>query len=381
MKLQFFLAIAMFASGCALYLMAALLPDISRDLGIAVPMLAQGVTVFSLSYVFFAPAVIALFDGYSVKRTLLLSLSICLLGNILTLFSNGLTIFLMSRVLAGLGAGIFLPSCVSTVSRLIKRRSQGKGLSFLWTANSLGVVVGIPFALTLSSTFTWKFAIAFVLVLLLIPTLGLCFLQVNESIEAPPSIRERLELLKSSEVLRVVCVTGLTGVGSLGLYSYISIFFQSNSQSLSYAVTAWGLGGVIGSQLVGRVLDKMQNSQKLMTFIIFFLILSISLIPFFQSENLIWFIPFLFWGVFGWASVVPQQHRLMRMNPKIGSTLLALNASFLSLGGAVGTFLIGLLQNLEQLPIVVLAFSVLVLLIASAIHLQFGFRKIQRVGL
>jgi predicted MFS family arabinose efflux permease len=102
-------------------------------------------------------------------------------------------------------------------------------------------------------------------------------------------------------------------------------------------VFTWGLGGFIGSSLVGIFIDLTKKPQVIMALILAGLILTFITIPFTKNLPYLGLIPFFMWGAFGWATTTPQQHILFELQEKQGTILAALNASAIGLGNAIGT--------------------------------------------
>jgi predicted MFS family arabinose efflux permease len=77
------------------------------------------------------------------------------------------------------------------------------------------------------------------------------------------------------------------------------------------------------------------------------------------------------WGVVGWAPIVPQQHRLLKIAPEVGPLLLALNNTATYAGVACSALLGGgviLLIDRHYLGLVGAASIALGLVAAEAAH-------------
>src|SRR4051812_18098720 len=108
----------MFTVGSSSFMIAGLLPGISRSLEQPVTIASQGIAAFSLTYLFSAPLFSLLFASKSAKGTMQLALALFLVGTLLTMSAQGIGTFIAGRVLSGLGAGIFNPVCVNLALEL-----------------------------------------------------------------------------------------------------------------------------------------------------------------------------------------------------------------------------------------------------------------------
>ena len=110
-----FLAIGMFAVGCNTFLFAGLLPQIGQTIGQTVAVTGQGMSIYSLTYLLSAPVFSMFFADKPAKPIVQLALCIFLVGSLITLLSQDIALFLLGRSVAGIGAGIFTPLCITRV--------------------------------------------------------------------------------------------------------------------------------------------------------------------------------------------------------------------------------------------------------------------------
>lgn len=363
MKKLIFLAIGMFTVGCSSFIIAGLLPQIGQTLGQPIAITGQGITLFSLAYLFSAPLFSIIFANQSVKRIIQFALIVLVLGNLITLFSENIVSFLIGRALVGMGAGIFTPLCFTIAIHCVNPSAKGRVLSFFWSANSAGVVFGVPLGLYLSSLFHWQSSLACLVALGLITFIGFSFQNLDISLPKSPSLGERLRLFADREIMSVIGITCFTTLASLGLYSYVAPIQSGSPNSLAMTLFAWGLGGFIGSSIVGICIDRTKKPQMIMAMILVGLMLTFIAIPFTKNITYLGLIPFFLWGAFGWATTTPQQHILFELHEKQGSILAALNASAIGLGSALGTAMGGamIVFGLNEINLPFLAASLLLI--------------------
>ncbi len=342
-KTLILLAVGMFTVGCNTFLIAGLLPQISESIGQAVAVTGQGLSIYSLTYLLSAPLFSIIFANKPVKRIIQLALTIFIFGNLITLLSQNIGLFLMGRSLAGVGAGIFTPLCISIAVHLVDASVKGRVLSFVWGASSAGVVFGVPMGLYLSSLFHWQLSIVALLALSLIALVGFSLQDAEITLPESPSLGARLRLLVDPSTLSVIGITCFTAMASLGLYSYVTLVQSGSPNSLSMTLFSWGLGGFIGTSLVGSFIDRIRKPRVAMALLLVGLMLSFVSIPFTKNLPYLGLIPFFMWGAFGWAVPTPQQQILFELHENQGSILAAINSSALGLGSALGTLLGGLI--------------------------------------
>ena len=343
MNILIFLAIGMFTVGCNTFLITGLLPQIGQTIGQPIAVTGQGITSFSLTYLLSALLFLVIFANKSIKPIIQLALSVFILGNIITLLSKDIVLFLIGRSLAGVGAGIFTPLCITIAAHFVRTSTRGRVLSFVWSANSAGVVFGVPFGLYLSSLFNWQLSITFIITLSLVALIGFSLQNANIKLPKSESFWDTLRFFVDQKTLSVIGITCFTALASLGLYSYVAPIQSGSPNSLTMTLFCWGLGGFIGSSSVGIFIDRTRKPQLIMALILAGLMLTFISIPFTKHLPYLGLIPFFMWGAFGWATTNPQQQILFELHETQGAILAAINSSAFGLGAALGTTLGGLI--------------------------------------
>ena len=147
-------------------------------------------------------------------------------------------------------------------------------------------------------------------------------------------------------------MTLLTGVASLGLYTYLAVVLSAGSLAShqNMAIWVWGLGGAVGALGIGRLVDR---CDPLRLSAVILAVLACALAGMTQNEIPgILVVSLFIWGLCGWASLAPQQHVLLQANPTDGATAVAANASANYLGSALGATIGSLLVAAHAAPTV-----------------------------
>ncbi|MDB5101353.1 MAG: Sugar efflux permease, MFS-like protein [Cyanobacteria bacterium RYN_339] len=338
----FFLAAGMFTMGCDDYIVAGLLPGIAGSMHTTLAGATQGLPAFGFTYVFCAPLFAILLARQPARRVMAAALLIFAAGNVLTLLSGSFAAYIASRAIAGIGAGMFLPVAVASAAQLVEPEARGRAMGLIWSANSAGAVVGVPCGLGLSAMFGWKVTIGLILLLALVTLAGILARLPDLAAPTPPSRREQLQLLLDPRVLSVVGISCLTATGSLGLYALAASFQAGSVNSLEASLSLWTVGGLIGSTLIGHVVDRWRHPRAVMAAILGVLALALAALPALGNVPVLGLVPFLIWGAMGWATVTPQQLALVEVQPDQKATVVALNSSGYGLGSICGSALGGL---------------------------------------
>ena len=99
-------------------------------------------------------------------------------------------------------------------------------------------------------------------------------------------------------------------------------------------VWAWGVGGVAGSALIGRSLDRFGASPFLIALPIALMLCFVIL--WLTTSPILWLLAAATWGAAGWASVPTLQKRLTQDRPNKAMAIVAFQMAAIYLGSASG---------------------------------------------
>lgn len=346
-KLWFF-ALIQCAFGLDAYVLSGLVLPISKSLHTAPESIGLGIAFFTIAYALSTPVIGKYFRLIHTKFILQIALVIFILGNIITIYANSLEFFLVSRLFAGIGAGLFSPIAFAIAVQLSTKENRGSAISIVLAGLSIGTALGVPVGLWLAKVYTWKFTI---IVIILLSAIGLIILYLKRALI--PLVENNNSFFTknmiSHKTISILAITFFTGFASLGLYSYLPelLVAQKFPSFIIYAMWLWGIGGCIGAFSIGKLLDTFVSNRSLTISISLTIIVSFVFI-FLGNINLILFSCFL-WGYAGWSSIVPQQHTLTSIPEVSHRDILALNASLNYLGGAIGTMFSSWIVHMHKL--------------------------------
>ncbi|MDN8620593.1 MFS transporter [Corynebacterium kefirresidentii] len=330
------------ALGLDAYVIAGLLSQIANDLGTSDSVIGLGVTTFTGAYAISGP----LFSGRAGKDPrsgLLGAVAVFSLANVVTAVSPTVSVFLVSRLIAGAAAGIYSPLSSAVAGMSVPAKYRGRALSMVLAGLAVGTVVGVPVGLGVAKQLGWRATIALVSAIGIVALAGLALRKASVVPAPSSSLGQRLRVIGRVDNFLTTLVTFFVGVGSLGLYTYIPVVLDRVQVDTIAGMWVWGIGGAVGAFGIGRVLDKVNSSRKLTVIIIALLVIDFALLLLFPSSHVVAVVCLFAWGLLGWSSMAPQQHSMLSVNPDEGATAVAANASANYLGSAVGSAVGGLL--------------------------------------
>lgn len=324
------------ALGLDAYVVAGLLPAIAASLGTQEATVGLGVAAFTGAYAVVGP-LLAGRAGQRSRRSLVIALLVFTVANLATALSPTVWVFLVSRVVAGAAAGVYSPLSSAVAAEIVGPERRGRALALVLAGLAVGTVFGVPIGLVLAQYWDWRAAILLIVVVGGTALAGIALRGGDLPAISASGPAERLRSITRPKNLLTVTVTLLTGVASLGLYTYLTVVLSEGSfaSHQNIAIWVWGLGGAAGALGIGRLTDK-YDPLRLSAVILGGL--TCALLGMTQGQVPVLVVVSLFvWGLCGWASLAPQQQVLLQTNPADGATAVAANASANYLGSALGT--------------------------------------------
>jgi predicted MFS family arabinose efflux permease len=356
------IALGAFALGMASYVTAGLIPMIEASFAVSVAVAAQLVTAFTLAYGLGSPLLVALTPAHRQRAGLLLALAGFVIANAASTLAESFAVLLAWRAIAGIGAGVYLAMGIAASTALSTEQHRGKAIAIIMGGMASGVVLGVPLGLLTAERLGWQAALWLVTLLGAVALLGLLLRLPALPADSATTLRKKLAILGNGHVLIILLVSLLAAIASLGMYTFIAVLLADPAYGAVRSVTpylwVWGIGGVLGSFLIGPLVDRIKG--PLLTFAIM-LILAVSLFVLPLAAALgTWLVmlPIALWGSVGWALQVPQNNELIlaRETQGDGNLAIALNESALYLGSAIGAAAGGFVLLL-QTPTWILAAS------------------------
>ncbi len=249
-----------FAIGTTEFVTMGLLPDIAAGIGVDIPTGGHVISAYAVGVVVGAPVIAAL-GARLPRRLLVVGLMTALLaGNALTALAPGYRTLLVARVVAGLPHGAYFGVASLIAASLVAPQLRGRAVSSVMLGLAAANVAGVPAATWLGQHLGWRAAYWAVVVIAALTVAAV--LTVVPASPARPSARVRTELgaLRRPQVLLTLLV-GVVGFGGMfAMYSYIApIVTEVTGASAGFVpvvLLAFGLGGVAGTTLGGRLADR-----------------------------------------------------------------------------------------------------------------------------
>jgi predicted MFS family arabinose efflux permease len=308
------LALGMFALGTDSFVVAGVLPQISRTFDVAIGAAGQMTTVYAITYALLAPTIAALAAGVRRKPLLFWSLALFVIANLATAAAPTYGIAMATRVLAGVSAAMFAPTATGAAAMLVPPERRGFALSVVAAGLAGSTALGTPIGAIIGNFADWRWTMAFVAAIAAAAAIGVATMLPEISLPPKISLKQRLAPLADPRIGLTLLTTLLTMAGIFTVYTYFTVVFDraigGNGLVLGALLVLWGAAGTFMNLLSGRLIDAI-GSRKVLFLLLAVQSLNTALLPWTSAGTWTAAVAVAVWGACGTASL-PWRRRLHR---------------------------------------------------------------------
>lgn len=347
------LAFGTFTVGTEGYVIAGVLPAVAHDLHTSISVVGQLVTIFALVYAVAGPLLIGALRAVRPRQVLIGAAVVFAAANLLAALSPNAALLVVARILAAIGAALFMAPAASTAAALAPPEYLSKAIAVTATGNAIALTLGAPLGTLAAMVWGWRAAFVFVTVLA-VATACLVAVMVPDIGPGPATRTRRRDLIGKASVRWSFATTFLLFMAAYTVYTYLSPITTAasgrGSDAVAILMAVFGAGGLTGGVMIGRVLEKRQLAPVLRTalsaVLCFLVIVTLTTTGRWASPGTrLWILAVVMYllGTAWWCGGVSQQTRFALLAPsRLRDTALSLHYSAQFLGVAAAGALGGL---------------------------------------
>jgi MFS transporter, DHA1 family, inner membrane transport protein len=371
----FVLALGTFAVGTDAYIVSAFLPEMAESLQVSTATAGQSVVSFTLAYAILSPILATLTSSLPRRRLLVASTLLLGLANLGSAFAASLGALIATRIIAAGAAASYTPSAGAVATALVRPEMKARALAIVIGGLTVATAIGVPLGHFASTLLSWRASLVAVTVISFVAAIGILrsmpILPGNPTI----SLKKRLSVLRRPGVIVVLPLTVLGMAACYAPHAFmiqvLHVFGVSDVQA-TFILACYGVGAVVGNFASGAASDRWTPRTVLLT--VYSLMItalgSITWLAFANQHQWLALLGLLVfgWGVSSWAQGPVQQARLVALAPSEAPLVIALNASAIyfgfAIGSTIGSLTLGLsvsamLSTATVLSVFALAFAAL----------------------
>lgn len=368
-----------FLVGIAQFVFGGILDKVAESVGVYVSTAGQLTTTFSLAAAIGTPIFMMSTAKMDRRKQLLIALTIIFFGMFFTFSLQGFQFLMLSRVLLGIGGGVYGVCAFSIVASIAPEGRKARSLSNLAMGSSAALVFGVPIGRVIASQYDWRIIFGITSFLTLISIFCVMRLIPTVEGEAPIPLGKQLSILKRSDISMALGVTFLMFVSYSVVNTYITPFMKSVipsiEESISIVLFALGLASLVGSKLGGFLADRIGAARTLIGGIIV-QVISLTIVSLFSTSEMVVVLFLIIWATAAWTCGPMLNYNLVSKAPEASGILLSLNSTFVQLGFAVGAVVGGIVVEGASIMAISWTGMITVTIAACVGIFSFGFIRL-----
>ncbi|MET0234894.1 MAG: MFS transporter [Kibdelosporangium sp.] len=370
---NYLLATGTFAAGTSSQIIAGVLPELAHEQNVSITTAGQLLTAFALTYAVSSPLLAAATGRWERRRLLVTAMMVMALGNALGAVAPNYTTLFIARMVTALGAAVYTPAATVVAAELNPPERRARAIATIFGGLTVAMVLGIPLSSLLAVPLGYRGVFAIVAILTVIAAFSLW--RAVPVVDAPPPVglKARLGVVADRRVLAMLIVTLLISVAGLSVYTYLTQLLADvtgvHGTMVSLLLFAYGVGGVLGNSVGGRVTDRF-GSRVPLIWALTGCAVALALLPVVATVLAGAILILVLWGAANWSINPPMQSRLVDLAPDTAGLVLAMNAAAIYLGvglsGVVGGLVIEFSGSVALGPVAaVIAVAALVVFVVA----------------
>ncbi|MDQ0202086.1 MFS transporter [Neobacillus ginsengisoli] len=336
----YMLTLISFIVGTSQFSIVGMLDKVAASAGVSVSSAGQLVTVFALGNAVGTPLVMVATAKMNQRKQLLMALAIILVGIVTMLALPGFGFLMASRVILGVGTGVFVVTAYGIAAKLAPPGRQGGAMSNVAMGFSSSLVFGVPLGRMVAAAFGWKMIFWAIGLLSLLATFAVARAIPAMEGEGAVPLGKRFALLKQPRIMVTLGVTFFVFIGFSIVDTYITPFLKAvmptMEREISIILMTLGIGSLIGSRLGGFLADRIGKVRTLLGSMAV-QALTLALVSTVSASSvLITVMLLMLWEIACWTFGPTQNFNLVSLAPEASGIVLSLNSSFVQLGFAAG---------------------------------------------
>ena len=257
------LSFAVFATQNAVFIVPPLLVEISSDLDISVAVAGQLATATFAAWGLSVVSVGPLSDSFGRRPVALAGLLFLLVSLLASSFAPNIEVFLLLRVLTGLGGGTLPPNAVGVISDVISPARRAQAVGALLGISLLSTAISVPVVALLADWIGWRFTF-------LLSSLLLAVAFISNWLWFPRDVGERVRdlvvfsrywALISMPYFRVALTVNVTHrIAYWAIVSFFAAFvihtYEVSTGFVALPLAIAAIGQVLGSYAGGFIASR-----------------------------------------------------------------------------------------------------------------------------
>lgn len=333
-----------FGIGTTEFVIMGLLPEVSRDLQVSIPMAGLLISGYALGVAVGAPIMSILMAKFSRKRSLLWLMAIFTLGNLICAVAPDYTTLMIARVVTSFAHGTFFGIGAVVATSLVPKDKRALAIALMFTGLTVANVVGVPAGTWLGQLLGWRSTFWAVTMIGPLALAAIYFLVPSDHHAEKVAVKSEINALLQPQVIAGLLLTIIADTGLFAILTYVAPILTDvahfSPAAISPVFLLFGVGMVIGNIIGAKLADI--NLDKTLIGALMFIIATLASFSLF-SHNQIAVVSLVgLLGIAGFAMVPSLQIKILEKASGAPTLASAMNIGAFNVGNAAGAWVGGL---------------------------------------
>lgn len=237
-----------------------ILPVIVERFGVTVSQAGLLMGLFALIVAIFGPFLVLVSSRHNRKKVLVFALAGFSVCSALSAFAPNFSSLMALRIVPALLHPIFFSAAFTAAASLYPKERAAHAMAQAFVGTTLGLVLGVPATTWFAAHFSYEASFLFCSAVTAIAGVGLLLMLPAQGRPVAMSFAHQLGVLRKPALWLNIVATVLVFTAMFSVYSYAAEYLKRQTGmdggTISMMLVIFGVGGVSGNLLAGRLLGK-----------------------------------------------------------------------------------------------------------------------------
>ncbi|SFV30043.1 MFS transporter, DHA1 family, inner membrane transport protein [Devosia crocina] len=337
------LFLAAFAFGTAEFVIAGILPDVARGLGVTIPVAGYLISFYAIGIAIGGPLLAVATKKLTRKVLILLLGSVFVVGQVLCAIAPTFELLMLARILVSVVHGAYFGIAAIVAVSIVAPEKRGFAVALILSGLTVSNILGVPGGTAIGNAFDWRATFWAVGAIGLVATLAVAFFLPRNVASATTSgsFMREFRVLGRPPIITCLAITVLVMIGQYSLFTYVAPLLTEvtglDEGLVPWLLLLYGVGSTVGVFIGGRLAD-----WRLMPSLITILALQAVMFTamyFVSPYPMLMAVTTIIWGGVNFAFGSPVQSRVLAWAADAPNLVSALIPTGFNVGIAIGAIL------------------------------------------
>lgn len=256
----FFIALGLFGLYALEFGVIGILPVIIERFDITVAQAGWLVGLFALVVAVCGPFMVLGLSRFNRRRVLVGSLFVFAVCSVLSAWAPNFATLMALRIVPALLHPVFFSLAFAAAVSLYPKEQATRATAMAFVGTSMGLVLGVPMTAWIAARFSYEASFLFCAVVNGLAGIGLLAMLPNAAKAEAVSFGLQLAILRKPALWLNIVATVFVFATMFSVYSYAAEYLARQTglggEAISALLVVFGIGGVVGNLLAGKLLGK-----------------------------------------------------------------------------------------------------------------------------